>query len=108
MPKLAKVKMEKTDDGKVIYTYKKSDEHGHQKTVKVVYEPSSSDRLVFALDLIQRMKDEAGETYKNNTLFWKAYTARSLKERPDSVPYKYTHFVKLTKFKYPESVSSSD
>ena len=98
MPKLEKVKTERGEDGKVIYTYKKIDENGTEKLIKAVYEPSSSDRLPFTLDLIQRMKTEGG-TYKNKTAFWKAYTERAKKERPDYQPYKYVHFVKLNRVK---------
>ena len=98
MPKLEKVKTERGEDGKVIYIYKKTDEDGNKKIVKAVYEPTSSDRLPFTLDLIQRMKAEGG-TYKNKTEFWKAYKERAKQERPDYQPYKYVHFVKLNRVK---------
>ena len=98
MPKLEKVKTERGEDGKVTYLYKKIDENGTEKLIKAVYEPTSSDRLPFTLDLIQRMKAE-GTTYKNKTEFWKAYKERSKQERDDIVPYEYTHFVKLNRVK---------
>ena len=98
MPKLEKVKMEKKEDGKIMYMYKKTDENGKSQIIKSVYEPVASDRLPFALDLIQRMKSE-NKQYKNKIEYWNAYTERSLKERPDLNPYKYGHFLKLNRFK---------
>ena len=98
MPKLQKVKTEKDKDGKITYTYKKTDEDGKEHIIKTVYEPTSYERLPFALDLIQRMKKEDTK-YKNNTEYYNAYKERSLKERPDLVPYKYGHFIKLNRFK---------
>ena len=101
MPKLEKVSMEKDKDGKVTYTYKKTDEDGKEHIIKTVYEPTSYERLPFALDLIGRMKTEGITQYKNKVDYWKAYEKRSLEERPDLVPYKYGHFIKLNRFKIP-------
>ena len=100
MPKLEKVNIEKNEDGKITYTYKKTDENGKSQIIKSVYEPITSDRLPFALDLIQRMKAEESK-YKNKIEYWNAYRERSLKERPDLNPYKYGHFLKLNRFKTP-------
>ena len=99
MTKLQKVSMNKTKDGKIIYIYNKTDDNGKTRTIKTVYEPTSPDRLVFAVDLIQRMKSDGISQYKNKIEYWKEYQLRSLTERPDLVPYKYGHFLKLNRFK---------
>ena len=100
MPKLEKVSIEKNKEGKITYTYKKTDESGKTQIIKTVYEPTTSpERLPFALDLIQRMKSDEANQYKNKVDYWKAYQKRSLQERPDLVPYKYGHFLKLNRFK---------
>ena len=98
MPKLEKIKMEKSPDGKITYVYMKTEENGKSQIIKTVYEPTSSERLPFAMDLIQRMKKEDTK-YKNNADYWKEYQERSLKERPDLQPYHYGHFLKLNRFK---------
>ena len=90
--------MNKTKDGKIIYIYNKTDDNGKTHTIKTVYEPTSPDRLVFAVDLIQRMKSEDTK-YKNKIEYWKEYQKRSLTERPDLLPDKYGHFLKLNRFK---------
>ena len=107
MPKLQKVKTEKDKDGKITYTYKKTDEDGKEHIIKTVYEPISYERLPFALDLIQRMKKEDTK-YKNNTEYYNAYKERSLQERPDLVPYQYGHFIKLNRFKVPTTSPTVD
>ena len=95
MPKLIKVSVEKQEDGKIIYTYKKtSTKTGHETIIKHVYQQVKGDRLSFTLDLLQRMKAE-NNGYKNKTVFWNAYKERSKQERPDLKPYEYTRFMIL-------------
>ena len=79
MPKLQKIKTERTEDGKVTYSYRKTEDNGTIKIIKAVYTPIASDRLPFTLDLIHRMKEE-GTKYKNKTAFWEAYQKRSREE----------------------------
>ena len=99
MTKLQKVSMKKTEDGKIIYIYNKTDDNGKTRTIKTVYEPASPDRLVVAVDLIQRMKSDGISQYENKIEQWKEYQKRSLTERAASVPYKYGRFLKLNRFK---------
>ena len=95
MPKLTKVSVEKKEDGKTIYTYKKASEKtGHETIIKHVYQQVKGDRLSFTIDLLQRMKAE-NNGYKNKTVFWNAYKERSKEERPDLKPYEYTRFMIL-------------
>ena len=95
MPKLTKVSVEKKEDGKIIYTYKKtSSKTGHETIIKHVYQQVKGDRLSFTIDLLQRMKAE-NNGYKNKTVFWNAYKERSKQERPDLKPYEYTGFMIL-------------
>ena len=95
MPKLTKVSVEKQEDGKTIYTYKRASEKtGHETIIKHVYQHVKGDRLSFTLDLLQRMKAE-NNGYKNKTVFWNAYKERSKQERPDLKPYEYTRFMIL-------------
>ena len=95
MPKLTKVSVEKKEDGKTIYTYKKASEKtGHETIIKHVYQQVKGDRLSFTIDLLQRMKAE-NNGYKNKTVFWNAYKERSKQERPDLKPYEYTRFMIL-------------
>ena len=95
MPKLTKVSVEKKEDGKIIYTYKKTSEKtGHETIIKHVYQQVKGDRLSFTIDLLQRMKAE-NNGYKNKTVFWNAYKERSKQERPDLKPYEYTRFMIL-------------
>ena len=95
MPKLIKVSVEKQEDGKTIYTYKRASEKtGHETIIKHVYQHVKGDRLSFTLDLLQRMKAE-NNGYKNKTVFWNAYKERSKQERPDLKPYEYTRFMIL-------------
>ena len=95
MPKLTKVSVQKQEDGKTIYTYKRASiKTGHETIIKHVYQQVKGDRLSFTLDLLQRMKAE-NNGYKNKTVFWNAYKERSKQERPDLKPYEYTRFMIL-------------
>ena len=70
MPKLIKVSVEKQEDGKTIYTYKRASiKTGHETIIKHVYQQVKGDRLSFTIDLLQRMKAE-NNGYKNKTVFW--------------------------------------